>query len=43
MLSLDIESLFPTIPLDETIGYATEIFLRNSGSKFKQITSFEII
>ena len=26
MLSLDITSLFPTIPLDETIGYATEIF-----------------
>ena len=28
MLSLDIESLFPSIPLDETIGYATELFLK---------------
>ena len=26
MLSLDIESRFPSIPLDETIGYATEMF-----------------
>ena len=31
MLSFDIESLFPSIPLDETIGIATEYFLKNSG------------
>ena len=29
MLSLDIESLFPSIPLDETIGIATECFFKN--------------
>ena len=26
LLSLDIESLFPSIPLDETIQLATDIF-----------------
>ena len=36
MLSLDIESLFPSIPLDETIRYATEVFLKNSGQKLNK-------
>ena len=26
MISLDIESLFPSVPLDESIEYASEIF-----------------
>jgi hypothetical protein len=36
MLSLDIESLFPSIPVDETIRYATEVFLKHSGQKLNK-------
>ena len=37
MLSLDIESLFPSIPLDETIGYATELVLKTSGQNLNKL------
>jgi hypothetical protein len=36
MLSLDIESLFTSIPFDETLNYATEIFSRNSGQNLNK-------
>ena len=36
MLSLDIESLFTSIPLDETIGIATEYFLKHSGQNLNK-------
>ena len=31
LLSLDIEIHFPSIPLEETISYANEVFMKNSG------------
>ena len=37
MLSLDIESLFPSIPLEETINYANEVFMKNSGQNLNKI------
>ena len=37
MLSLNIESLFPSIPLEETIGYANEVFMKNSGQNLSKI------
>ena len=37
MLSLDIESLFPFIPLEETISYANEVFIKNSGKHLNKI------
>ena len=36
ILSLDIESLFPSISLDETIGIATEYFKKNSGQNLNK-------
>ena len=37
MLSLDIESLFPSIPLNVIIGYATELVLKNSAQNLNKL------
>ena len=36
LLSLDIESLFPSIPLDETLKLVTDIFLENGGQNLNR-------
>ena len=42
LLSLDIESLFPSIPLDETLQYAADIFLENCGQNLNRANVLQL-